>query len=97
MCQGMVSYAMEQSVRLFGLEFSVEKTGCTKINSSREIPAVGASSLPKDDNLPEGDVQWEFLKLESDGRFVIDQAKVDIHIVELRRQLDNCKSVPDWI
>lgn len=82
---------MKTFASLMGLEFSEEKTGCTKINRTLKGSTVIPSSLPK------GDVQWGFLKLESDGRFVIDQAKVDLHIKELRRQLDNCKSILDWI
>lgn len=51
-------------------------------------------------SLPSGPAgcQWGFLKLNAEqGRFVIDQAGVDIHIAELRRQLASTKSVFGFI
>ncbi|KAG5292975.1 RT-like superfamily domain-containing protein [Histoplasma ohiense] len=48
--------------------------------------------------LPTGDVRWGFLKLdEEEGRFIIDQSKVDEHVKELKHQLDACRSIFSWI
>jgi len=51
---------------------------------------------PIDPDLPVGTsgCQWGFLKLDAEeGRFVIDQESVDVHVAELRRQLATAKSV----
>jgi hypothetical protein len=48
--------------------------------------------------LPKGAVGWGFLVFDSvKGRFVVDQAAVDIHIAELRRQLASAKSVFGYV
>ncbi|KAK6219791.1 hypothetical protein QIS74_05293 [Colletotrichum tabaci] len=53
---------------------------------------------PLAEGLPKGDVVWGFLKLDAaSGRFLLDQAKIDVHIEELRLQLGACRSVFDWI
>lgn len=73
---------------LVGLTFNKEKTGSA---------CVGYDILGKR-GLPSGDVRWGFLKFDaSKGRFTIDQAQVDTHIQELRRQLDATKSIMGWI
>lgn len=54
---------------------------------------IGGELHPSMPTGPAG-CQWGFLKLDAEqGRFVIDQAGVDIHITELRRQLASTKSV----
>jgi hypothetical protein len=83
---------MTEFTALTGLEFNTEKTG------SAHVAVAGQSSTPPSLGLPTGDVRWGFLKLDAaTGRFLIDQAMVDTHISELRRQLAACKSVFDWI
>ncbi|KAH0603614.1 uncharacterized protein H6S33_007273 [Morchella sextelata] len=72
---------------LVGLSFNDEKTGSVTVGASAE----------KHPELPEGDVKWGFLKFESSGRFVIDQAQVDVHIAELRLQLSAHTSIFGWI
>ncbi|KAI1308149.1 hypothetical protein F5Y03DRAFT_112400 [Xylaria venustula] len=56
-------------------------------------------ALDIDESLPAGDIRWGFLKLStSTGRFEIDEAVVDRHIVDLRRQLaDKRKSIIAFI
>ncbi|KAJ7873384.1 hypothetical protein B0H14DRAFT_3438460 [Mycena olivaceomarginata] len=71
---------------LTGLKFNDSKTGSA---------CVGGDLAPE---LPSGEIRWGFLRFESDqSRFVIDQAEVDKHIVELRRQLAATKSVFGFI
>ena len=72
-------------VSLVGLTFNKEKTGsiCTGAE-----PHQG---------LPKGDVRWGFLKMDENGRFVIDQAMIDEHVLELHRQLEATTSVFSWI
>ncbi|RDW73455.1 hypothetical protein BP6252_07362 [Coleophoma cylindrospora] len=83
---------MSKFAEVTGLEFNKEKTGSVKITrKGNTAPAVAVG-------LPTGDVRWGFLKLDAvTGKFLIDREVVDTHIVELRRQLDACKSVFDWI
>ncbi|CAK5275795.1 unnamed protein product [Mycena citricolor] len=71
---------------LTGLKINQEKTGSVSIGGS---PSPG---------IPTGPVRWGFLKLDAEKqRFVIDQAEVDLHIAELRRQLASRKSIFGWI
>lgn len=71
----------------------LRKSGTVRI--SRD-PAV---KLQIDESLPVGDIRWGFLKLSTTtGRFEIDQAVVDKHIIDLRRQLaDKRKSIISFI
>ncbi|TDL26815.1 reverse transcriptase-like protein [Rickenella mellea] len=77
--------ALEQYAALTGMQFNAGKTGSVH---------VGDGELPV--GLPLGDVRWGFLRLDADGKFVIDQAMVDDHIVELRRQLAATSSIFSW-
>jgi len=75
---------MQKYASLVGLTFNMKKTGAV---------CVGGQTHP---DLPTGTsgCQWGFLKLDAkEGRFAIDQASVNIHIAELRRQLASTKSV----
>jgi len=75
---------MQKYGSLLGFTFNMKKTGAV---------CVGG---PIDHSLPAGTsgCQWGFLKLDGkQGRFVIDQSSVDVHIAELRRQLAATKSV----
>ena len=75
---------MQKYASLLGFAFNMKKTGAV---------CVGG---PIDPSLPVGTsgCQWGFLKLDgAQGRFVIDQSSVDVHIAELRRQLEATKSV----
>lgn len=83
---------MTEFARLTGLNFNQSKTGSVKITRQLGTNPNTSPSLPK------GDVRWGFLILDSKtGRFLIDQENVDKHIEELRRQLEACRSVFDWI
>ncbi|KXH36205.1 hypothetical protein CSIM01_09378 [Colletotrichum simmondsii] len=60
-------------------------------------PGTGATTTARG-RLPSGDVVWGFLKLDpTSGRFLLDQDKIDVHIDELRLQLEACSSIFDWI
>ncbi|KAJ7122842.1 hypothetical protein C8R44DRAFT_876040 [Mycena epipterygia] len=98
-CGTPISYALSTffgEVVLFGLDFAYAAfTGLTLNESKTGSVCVGADIAPE---LPSGEIRWGFLKFESSqSRFVIDQAEVDKHIVELRRQLAATKSVFGWI
>ncbi|KAL0951138.1 hypothetical protein HGRIS_007873 [Hohenbuehelia grisea] len=78
--------AMSEYATLVGLKFNEEKTGSA---------CVKGTLSPK---LPTGHVRWGFLRFDSDeARFIIDQAEVDVHIAELRRQLNATKSIFGWV
>lgn len=67
-----------------GTELNAAKTGCIRISGDPDITQEIHGSLPR------GDIQWGFLKLSPQtGRFEINQALVDTHIAELRRQLQS--------
>lgn len=73
---------MQRYAKLVGLTINEKKTGAVTLGGKH---ATG---------LPTGDVTWGFLRLDtSSGSFVIDDAKVDEHIAELRRQLGATRSV----
>ncbi|PFH54057.1 hypothetical protein AMATHDRAFT_53860 [Amanita thiersii Skay4041] len=79
---------MNTYANLVGLTFNKEKTGSACVGG-------GQNSVS---DLPDGDVKWGFLKFDQvKGRFAIDQAQVDLHIVELRRQLAATKSIIGWV
>jgi hypothetical protein len=77
---------MRKYAQLVGITFNKKKTGSV---------CIGSELNP---GLPKGAVGWGFLVFDSvKGRFVVDQAAVDIHIAELRRQLASAKSVFGYV
>lgn len=79
---------MNKFAALVGLTFNKPKTGSAYVG-----PTHAATS-----RLPPGDIRWGFLKFETEkGRFVIDQKDVDVHIKEMKRQLDSTKSIFGWV
>lgn len=88
---------------VMGLSINEEKTGSAIIVPENKT-AGGAESGEKEKavkashKLPSGPVTWGFLELNATtGHFEIDEAKVDEHIEELRRQLAACQSMFDWV
>lgn len=77
---------MKRYAELVGINFNMKKTGGVCVGNELEP------------SLPKGVVGWGFLVFDAErGRFVIDQAAVDIHIAELKRQLDSAKSVFGYV
>lgn len=67
---------------------SIDTRMCGSVRVARE----DGGDLEVDGLLPDGDIRWGFLVLNSQtGRFEIDQEMVDSHIDELRKQLDQKK------
>lgn len=75
--------AIKQFTDMMGLALNTEKT---------EITGKAESSIIVEE-LPKGPIRWGFLKLDTCGKWTIDDKEVDDHIVELRRQLAACKRV----
>jgi hypothetical protein len=84
--------AIKEFTSIMGLQLNEEKTGaCLIVGENVESRVVSPV-------LPEGKIHWGFLELEaSSGRWVIDRAQVDEHVVELKRQLDACRSIMAWV
>lgn len=89
--------ALTEFTDIMGLAFNEDKTGsCVVRRRGTTEASVDASTAAA--TLPQGDVVWGFLKLDSgSGRFVINQNKVDSHIEELQLQLNACRSVFDFV
>ena len=84
--------ALQEFSSVMGLALNKEKTGAALVvanqSDARPLPAT----------LPQQKIKWGFLTLDSTvGRWTADQAKIDEHIEELRRQLKACRSVMAWI
>lgn len=83
---------MQKYAALVGLKFNQKKTGSAYIGPQNETATVALGALPA------GDIRWGFLKFDpAQKRFCLDQAQVDEHIVEMRRQLASTKSVFGWV
>jgi hypothetical protein len=89
--------AMVEFADVVGLDFNMEKTGSAIMAKGGPLMRAGSDKAVLS-KLPKGDVTWGFLRMDpATGRFVINQAEVDKHIVELKLQLDACRTVFDWI
>lgn len=84
--------ALTSLTKVMGIEINVDKTGAARLTRNKE---VAKSRLPE--ALPTGALRWGFLSVHEDGQFTLDQAEIDVHISELRRQLASQKSVMAWI
>ncbi|KAJ3151838.1 hypothetical protein HDU89_001887 [Geranomyces variabilis] len=79
--------------QVFGISINDEKTGAGRLSALQATHLK--ESIP--DSLPSGELRWVLLSLRSDGKFAIDQSRVDEHIIEMHRQLAGRRSVLDWI
>ena len=77
---------------VMGVTLNKGKSGSVRIVRGKTEPSDIDPSLPK------GDIRWGFLRLHpTSGRFVIDREMVNSHIDSLERQLQDRKSIFDWI
>jgi len=74
-------------------------SGQIDVVKSGSVRVGPQGKLDIDDRLPQGDIRWGFLYLNpTNGRFDIDHKMVEVHVRELRQQLQGkSKSVIDWI
>ena len=85
--------SMVDFAKVMGLEFNKHKTGSVYLTSDRHTQD---SNILK--SLPEGAVAINFLILSQEtGTWTINQQHVQEHVQQLRRQLDQSKSVLQWI
>jgi hypothetical protein len=85
--------ALENCARMLGLEFNLAKTGSVYLvdGKRRKDPDVVAT-------LPRGEVRIGHLLLDPEnGKWQIDQKQVNEHVVQLKKQLSECKSVLQWV
>ncbi|KAJ4002734.1 hypothetical protein NW752_009386 [Fusarium irregulare] len=85
--------AMNEYANILGLTFNRSKTGSVYItgNSSQRDDSVA-------NNLPEGPVIVGHLSLDpQSGIWNIDREEVDRHLRQLKKQLNGCKSVLEWV
>ncbi|KAL8794441.1 MAG: hypothetical protein Q9195_003028 [Heterodermia aff. obscurata] len=78
--------SVRRCVDILGLTINNKKSGSVH---------PGTTMCP---DLPEGNVTWGFLTLDSgNGRWLIDQTRVDRHTERLKRQLTSSKSIFSFI
>lgn len=76
--------SVTEFVNATGTYINSSKTGTMRISQDSSV------SLEIDRSLPQGDIRWGFLRLSPrTGKFEIDQAMVDKHIIDLRKQLQD--------
>jgi hypothetical protein len=77
---------------VMGVTLNKGKGGTVRVVRDKNEPGDIDPSLPK------GKIRWGFLYLDpTSGQFVIDRDMVNTHIDKLERQLQDRKSVFDWI
>lgn len=84
---------IQEFASVMGLTLNEGKTGAARISGNPDDPQGTSLS----DRLPQGEVRWGFLKLESSGKWMIDDHQVETHIRELQQQLKACRSVLAWV
>lgn len=77
--------AINEFKDVMGMELNLTKTGSVYVSNEAH-----AHNL---DGLPQGPVQWGFLKLNStSGKWIVDDMQVSEHVKELKRQIGACRS-----
>lgn len=77
---------------VMGITINEEKTGAARLTEKDSL-----ISTPLSSTLPKGSLHWGLLSVQQNGQFIIDQSKIDEHIIELRRQLASRKSILDYV
>ena len=77
-----------------GLKLNHDRTGSVEIVRTPSDPGITPSFSKI---MPPGMVHWGLLSLDSAGEWTIDDELLEVHILELRRQLDACRSIFAWV
>jgi hypothetical protein len=77
---------IQEFAGVMGLTLIDSKTGSVEIDG--KSGQEGASK-----QLPLGQIIWGFLKMESTGKWTLDDTQVEQHVRELQRQLSACKGI----
>lgn len=84
---------MQEFAHVMGVEFNESKTGSAYLISPEKTrdPQIHAS-------LPGGRVRIGHLLLDQDtGEWVLDEGQIEEHIMHLKKQLNACTSILDWV
>ncbi len=81
---------IQEFAGVMGLNLNDSKTG------SVEIDGKSGQKGPSK-QLPLGHISWGSLKMESTGKWTLDDTQVEQQILELQRQLSACKSIFSWV
>ena len=80
---------MNEFANLIGLKFNSEKCGSVQI--------LPSGVQPMTTSLPNKDVKWGLLKLESNGRFDIDRNALTPYLDEFKGRLTKSKTILEWV
>jgi hypothetical protein len=86
---------MNEYANMTGLKFNSEKCGSVQIrpsNATNDFKAQSTNVL-----LPQKDVKWGLLNLESTGRFIIDQNAIKPFLDEMKTRLTNASTILEWV
>lgn len=90
--------ALEEFVKVMGLNLNEEKTAATTVTAPGENIIVKSSVTFDDVKLPYGKVRWGFLVLNSETLYWdIDQEQLEEHLAEFQLQLNATSSLMSWI
>lgn len=78
---------------VMGLRLNEGKTGAVELSGS----PLTACEFSSSDGLPSGPITWGFLKLGHSGQWIVDDKQIEVHINEIRTQLEACDSILAWI
>ncbi|KAG7001951.1 hypothetical protein G7Y79_00030g064840 [Physcia stellaris] len=84
---------IKQFAHTMGLSLNEGKTGAMELSGS----PVAAREFEPSDRLPSGPITWGFLKIGPSGKWIIDDAYVQLHTDELKLQLEATKSIFAWV
>ena len=84
---------IKQFAHTMGLSLNEGKTGAMELSGS----PVAAREFEPSDQLPSGPITWGFLKMGPSGKWIIDDAYVQLHTDELKLQLEATKSIFAWV
>lgn len=84
---------IKQFAYTMGLSLNEGKTGAVELSGS----PVAAHEFGPSDQLPSGPITWGFLKMGPSGKWIIDDAYVQLHTDELKLQLEATKSIFAWV
>ena len=80
---------IQEFARVMGLRLNEDKTGAVEVSGN----PLSTRGFKRSDSLPSGPISWGFLKLGPSGKWIVDNELIEIHIKELRTQLQACKSI----
>ncbi|CAF9919961.1 hypothetical protein IMSHALPRED_004779 [Imshaugia aleurites] len=86
--------SIQEFASVMGLTLNEGKTGAAKVSGDLDVVPHETSLSNR---LPQGEVRWGFLRLDSSGKWTIDDQQVETHIRELQQQLKACKSILAWV